>query len=443
MITIIGAGRSSVYLLEYLVKYSETTNRKMTVLDREMTVAMLDVQNYTHVEVQVVNLSNKELIGNLVQNSEIVVSMLPAALHMEIAYLCLKHSVHFASASYISEEMKSLHDEVKQKGLIFLNEMGLDPGIDHMSAMAIMDEVRQKGAEIKGFESYCGGLVADEDEGENPWKYKFTWNPANVVKAAQGPPAAFKSDEQLKLIPYHRIFSEIKSFTLSDGSKYDAYANRDSLAYISLYGLENCSDILRGTFRKEGFCEAWNVLVQAGATDSSLKLKWDSETRIGQWFAMFFDSGKLSTKEFLAREWKLSKEVIQKLDWIGLFSDEPLPLTEGTCAQVLEEILKPKWLLLDTDHDMVVMLHRIRYQFSGKSFLHLSEMKLKGESSLKTAMAKTVGLPLAMGVELILEKKIQNKGVLAPVHPEVYVPVLEKLKNFGIEFKDRVDELSA
>jgi saccharopine dehydrogenase-like NADP-dependent oxidoreductase len=363
-----------------------------------------------------------------------VVSLLPAALHIHIAKWCLQAHKHLATASYISEEMKALHTEAESKGLVFLNEMGLDPGIDHMSAMKMMDEIRAKGGIISGFKSYCGGLVADEDDGENPWKYKFSWNPRNVVLAAQGGPAVFLEHGQLKLLPYHQVFAMPINYGIPNYGQLEAYPNRDSLKYIELYHLNGVKDMIRGTFRKPGYCKAWQVLVDLGLCDDSQVLHLPTNTTMSEWLGMYLPAGAGNLKSKLQAYTQCSEDAIEKIDYLGFFSEEQIPMLTGTSAQILEEVLKLKWKLEASDKDLVVMLHKIDYNLNGQAHTQIASMVLKGESNTHTAMAKTVGLPLAIGVKLILENKISEKGVLAPVFEDIYLPVLEELKGFGIDF---------
>jgi len=359
---------------------------------------------------------------------------LPAALHIHIAKWCLQAHKHLATASYISDEMKALHSEAESKGLIFLNEIGLDPGIDHMSAMKMMDEIRAKGGVIDGFKSYCGGLVADEDDGENPWKYKFSWNPRNVVLAAQGAPAMFLEKGQLKLTPYHQVFAHPIKFDIPQYGQLEAYPNRDSLKYIELYHLHGVKDMVRGTFRKPGYCKAWQVFVDLGLCDDSQVLHLPANTTMSEWLGMYLPAGAGNLKSKLQAYTQCSEDAIEKIDYLGFFSEEQIPMLTGTSAQILEEVLKLKWKLEANDKDLVVMLHKIDYNLNGQAHTQIASMVLKGESNTHTAMAKTVGLPLAIGVKLILENKISEKGVLAPVFEDIYLPVLEELKGFGIDF---------
>ena len=363
-----------------------------------------------------------------------VISLLPAALHIHIAKLCLLHNKNMGTASYISDEMKGLNQEAISKGLIFLNECGLDPGIDHMSAMQMMDEIKADGGTITSFESYCGGLIANACDGDNPWKYKFTWNPRNVVLAGAGAPAQFLQNGQLKIVPYHQLFNHLEKFNIEGSGVYEAYPNRDSLKYRELYHLHDLDTMVRGTFRKEGYSKAWQALISLGLTDDTTTLYLKPGTSMKEWLSSYLKDGYSNIKNEVKVYTNCTDSEIKKLDWLGFFTEKPLPITTGTSAQILEEILKIKWKLEAEDKDLVVMLHKIGYTKNEESHHKIASMSIEGDSDTHTAMAKTVGLPLAIACKLILEGKIEGRGVLAPVSAEFYNPVLAELEGFGIRF---------
>ncbi|MES2617929.1 MAG: saccharopine dehydrogenase C-terminal domain-containing protein [Bacteroidota bacterium] len=433
-IVLFGAGRSSIYLVEYLQAWCVKNNYMLIIGDKDVQYVQDNVKEKDNLQFQTIDIFDHEKVEALIKISELVISLLPAALHMHIAHLCLDNHKHMATASYVSDEMKAIHDDAINKGLIFLNECGLDPGIDHMSAMQLMDNIKSKGGIINSFESYCGGLVANACDGDNPWKYKFSWNPRNVVVAGQGAPAQFLLDGQLKVLPYHQLFAYTKDFTIGNHGTFEAYPNRDSLKYRPLYGLDHIATMVRGTFRKQGYASAWQVLVVLGLTDDTTKLYYPQGTTMQQWLTTYMVHPYQDLKNAVKTATHCTDADIAKLEWLGLFGNEVLPLYEGTSAQILEEILKIKWLLLPNDRDMVVMLHKIGYQLNGENKAATSTLVIEGESNTHTAMAKTVGLPLAIACRLILENKISQRGVVVPVDCELYTPVLEELKGFGIHF---------
>lgn len=429
-----GAGRSSLYLIEYLQHWCNANSCSLLICDKDVSYVKQNIQNHdglTFIELDIFDVAKVEA---LIQDSRMVISLLPAALHIHIAKLCLQHNKHLGTASYISDEMKALHLAAKDKGLIFLNECGLDPGIDHMSAMQMMDAIKAEGGVINSFESYCGGLVANASDGDNPWKYKFSWNPRNVVLAGAGAPAQFLHNNELKMVPYHQLFKHIETFDIAGAGTYEAYANRDSLKYMALYNLEQVASMKRGTFRKKGYAAAWQVLVELGLTDDTTPLHLKENTTLSQWLATYLPNGHGDLKAEVKTLTHCTDTEIEKLEWLGLFGHTILPITQGTSAQILEEILKPKWHLNATDKDLIVMLHKIGYMQNGAQQWRSVHMTLEGASETHTAMAKTVGLPLAIACKLILENKIEARGVLAPVTSEFYQPILAELETYGIQF---------
>lgn len=435
-IVLFGAGRSSLYLIEYLQKWCVQNNVKLIVCDKDTSFAQQHIEDKNGLVSIDLDVFNIEQISTLIAESELVVSLLPATMHFHIAKLCLQFEKNLATASYISAEMQTLDEQVKAKGLIFLNEIGLDPGIDHLSAIKILDKLKAEGAKINSFESYCGGLVADSCDGDNPWKYKFSWNPRNVVLAGQGAPAQYKMDGSLKLIPYHQLFNHTKIFQVKNYGALEGYPNRDSLKYIALYGLDTIDTMVRGTLRKTGYCNAWQVFVSLGLTDDMAILEFAPNTSISTWLKSYMPTSLLDIKTQLKTYTQCNDEAIAKLEWLGFFTDEKLPLYKGTSAQILEELLKVKWLLKPEDKDMVVMLHRIQYSQQGQQKTILSSLVIEGKSNTHTAMSKTVGLPLAIACKLILEQKIQAKGVIAPLTAEFYTPILQELEANGIVFNE-------
>ena len=436
-VVLFGAGRSSIYLIEYLQKYLEEKGGELHIYDRDKKTILERTQGSAVSHAHSINITDVDLRKAAVSTADVVVSMLPASLHMLVAQDCLDLEKNFATASYISEEMKELDEAVKNKGLVFLNELGVDPGIDHLSAMEIIHSLKEQGAEITEFESFTGGLVAPENE-DNPWKYKFTWNPRNVVLASQGGAVKFIHNGKYKYIPYQKVFRRTEIVEIPEYGKYEGYANRDSLTYRETYGLEGVKTMYRGTFRRPGFCKAWNCFVQLGATDDSYTLV-NSENMTNRDFINTFlgyhptDSVELKLRMYLGIQ-QDDTELWEKLDWLGIFENTKIGLANATPAQILEHILKQKWELKPEDKDMILMWHKFTYLLKGEKKVHSTYLIVKGENDDHTAMAKTVGLPLAMGVRLILENKIPQKGVILPIYKEVYTPILEELKEWGVEF---------
>lgn len=437
-IVVLGAGRSSVYLLEYLDSKATEFNWKIKACDKDAAVLNSKIGHLQHTEAAVLDISDDDSLNALIEHSDIVVSLLPPAMHVEIARKCLYYSKHLATASYVSPQMKSFHEEAAGKGLVFLNEMGLDPGIDHMSAMSMIDHQRANGAELVSFESYCGGLVSTDSEGMNPWKYKFSWNPRNVVLAGQGGFSVFKKNGEQRLLPYNRLFAESETIHVEGLGTYDAYANRDSLAYESVYNLQHCSNIIRGTLRRKNFCKAWNVLVNLGFTENAtLFNNVASFEELTQ--ALTGKSIEQTFAQWLLEHNLIDPEIIQHFEWLANFKDIQTEKEPCTAADILQSMLEKAWELEASDKDEIVMIHRLGFHKDGKEYKVISSFSLLGEDSHKTAMAKTVGLPLAMGVRMILNGEISQKGIVIPVSSEMYTPVLKELSGFGIAFQEHTD----
>jgi len=440
-ILILGAGRSAVSLLDYLIDKSGQNNWKLLIADANPGAAKSLIGD-ADVDLVELDVNNDTRRLELISGADLVISMLPAFLHILVAKDCLKAGKNLITPSYVSKEMRDLEDEVKEKGLIFLNELGVDPGIDHMSAMKLLDEKREEGNEITCFESFTGGLVAPESD-NNPWNYKFTWNPRNVVLAGQGGAVKFKHNGKFKYIPYQRLFRRTEIIEIPEYGRFEGYANRDSLNYRKTYGLEGIPTIYRGTLRRVGFGRAWNIFVLMGMTDDSFTME-GSTTMTHREFTNSFlaynqhDSVELKLMHYMKLD--QDSEIIDKLKWLGIFDDEPIGLDKpSTPAQILQRILEKKWTLDPGDKDMIVMWHKLCYKKPGEKELKEinSSLVVIGDESPRTAMAKTVGLPVGMAARLVLSGEFDIHGVHIPTIPELYKPILAELEDHGIEFNER------
>ena len=439
-ILVIGAGRSSSSLITYLLNKSVAENLHITVADVSLVVAKSKIKNHKNGTAITLDISKKNEREKAIQKADIVVSMLPARLHLNVAKGCLKFNKNMVTASYISNEMKALNAEAIQKNLIFMNEVGLDPGIDHMSAMKVLDAIKEKGGKMLLFESFCGGLVAPESD-NNLWNYKFTWNPRNVVLAGQGGASKFLQEGKYKYIPYHKLFRRTEILAIDGYGKFEGYANRDSLKYKNVYGLNDILTLYRGTIRRVGFSRAWNIFVQLGMTDDSYTIE-DSENMSYRDFTNSFlayspsDSVELKLRHYL----KIDQDDIiwEKLLELNIFNaTKMVELKNATPAQILEKILKDSWTLKEEDKDMIVMQHLFGYELNGEKKQIVSSMVCIGDNQVYTAMAKTVGLPVAIATLKILNGDIKNSGVQIPIKKEVYSPILEELKQNGIVFTEK------
>lgn len=435
-ILVVGAGRSASTLIQYLLDFSEENDWLITVADFDLELAKKKVNNHTNAKAISFDVFDEEQRNDGIRNADIVVSMLPASMHILLAEDCVFQGKNMVTASYVSEEIAALNDKAVEKGVLLLNEIGLDPGIDHMSAKKVIDEIHADGGEIHTFKSFCGGLVAPKYD-TNPWNYKFTWNPRNVILAGQGT-AQFIRNGQYKYIPYQSLYSRTETMDVLEAGAFEGYANRDSLGYREAYDLADIPTIFRGTLRRPGYCEAWNVFVQLGMTDDTYRVSGLSNMTWRNFINSFlvFDEVK-TVEEKLQSNLSLSDEVIDKLKWLGIFEKIPIGLDNATPAQVLQKLLESKWSLEEEDKDMIVMQHQFHYQLKGEEKCMHSSLVLEGKNQIHTAMSMTVGLPVAIATKLILQGKIQLSGVQIPVMKEVYESVLEELKSFGIDFVEQ------
>ncbi|PRX52178.1 saccharopine dehydrogenase family protein [Salegentibacter salegens] len=442
-ILIIGAGKSTSVLIDHLLSKAGTEDLFLRIGDIDLENAKKACENKKHCEAFHLDVFNAESRESAVKNADIVISMLPARFHIEVAKACVKFKKNMVTASYISKDMKALNEEVKKNGLIFMNEIGVDPGIDHMSAMQVIDRIRDKGGKILLFESFTGGLVAPESD-TNLWNYKFTWNPRNVVVAGQGGVAEFIQEGKYKYIPYHRLFRRTEFLHIEGYGKFEGYANRNSLDYMSIYGLEDVLTLYRGTIRRVGFSRAWNMFVQLGMTDDSFTMK-DSESMSYRDFVnSFLPYSPTDTVELkLRHSLKIDQDDLmwEKLLELDLFNkDKKIGIKAATPAKALQKILMDKWSLAPDDKDMIVMYHKFGYELNGEKKQIDATMVHIGKDQTETAMAKTVGLPVAIVTLKILKGEITTPGVQLPIKKEVYEPILKELEKHNIVFKEKETE---
>lgn len=439
-ILIIGAGKSTSYLLKYLLDKSKSENFMVVLGDKNHDLAIERISNHPNGQAIPFDVFDDKQRAEEIQKADIVVSMLPASFHMEVAKDCLKFGKNMITASYVSKDLHELHEEVKAKNLLFLNEMGVDPGIDHMSAMQIIDRIKSDGGEMILFESFTGGLVAPESD-DNLWNYKFTWNPRNVVIAGQGGTAKFIQEGKFKYIPYHQLFRRTEFLEVDGFGRFEAYANRDSLKYQTIYGLENIRTMYRGTIRRVGYSKAWQIFVLLGMTDDSYTIE-DSETMSYRDFVNSFlpYSPSDSVELKLRHQLKIDQDDIlwDKLEELDLFNpNKRVGIKNASPAQILQKILIDKWTLKQDDKDMIVMYHKFGYKLQGSMRQIDATLVCKGENQTFTAMAKTVGLPVAIATLKVLNNKILEKGVRIPINKAIYEPILNELKGFDIIFKEK------
>ena len=439
-ILIVGAGKSTAALIGYLLEQAETENLKLRIGDLLLENAKKACKDHKRCEAFQLDIFNAASREAAVQSASIVISMLPARFHIEVARDCLRFGKSMVTASYISDEMQALDEEAKKKGLVFMNEIGVDPGIDHMSAMQVINRIREKGGKMVLFESFTGGLVAPESD-NNLWNYKFTWNPRNVVVAGQGGVAEFIQEGKYKYIPYQRLFRRTEFLEIEGYGKFEGYANRNSLKYQSVYGLDHVLTLYRGTIRKVGFSRAWNMFVQLGMTDDSFTMNNSEEMSYRDFINSFLPYSPSDSVELKVRHnLKIDQDDImwEKLIELDLFNpNKKIGIKDATPAMALQKILMDKWTLSEDDKDMIVMYHKFGFELNGKMHQIDATMVHVGENQRYTAMSKTVGLPVAIAAIMILNNEIKTPGVQLPIKKEVYEPILKKLENHGIIFKEK------
>ncbi len=435
-ILVIGAGLSTFSLIKYLLENADQNDWQVTVGDLMKESAEKVVNNHPRGKAIKFDIFDAEQAEEEIKNCDIVVSMLPARFHYLSANLCLRHNKNFVTASYVSPELKKMAAEAKEKGLIFLNEVGLDPGIDHMSTMRVLEKLKKENSKIEAFRSYTGGLVAPKYD-NNPWNYKFTWNPRNVVLAGQGV-AQFIEDGRYKYVPYHKLFERTIRLNVLNYGEFEGYPNRDSLQYRNLYGIDNIPTIIRGTLRRTGYSKAWNCLVQLGMTDDTYTIENSENLTYRQFTNSYlpYDTEK-TIEQKVADYLNITQDsyTMYQLRWLGLFNDNKVVgLKNVTPAKILQKLLEEKWNLDAEDKDMIVMQHIFNYtDKNDKKHLLKSSLVVEGKEN-ETSMAITVGTPVAIAVKLILQGKITTTGVHIPILPEIYEPILNELEQKGIKF---------
>ncbi|MDF2187872.1 saccharopine dehydrogenase C-terminal domain-containing protein [Paraflavitalea sp. CAU 1676] len=498
-ILVLGAGKSATCLIDHLIRTVQAHQWELTVADSNLALARAKTTNAPRTEAIALAVEDPDARRYWIAKSDMVISLLPPALHILVAQDCVHLGRNLLTASYVDENMAALGPAIREKGLLFLCEMGLDPGIDHMSAMQLIDRIRQSGGRITSFKSHCGGLE-DPGSDNNPWRYKISWNPRNVIMAGKSG-AVFKEDGQVIDMPYASLFNPNRVVQVPGLEQLAWYPNRDSLSYMPIYGLEDTPTFIRTTLRYPEFCFGWKNLIDLKLTDETSFYETDGMT-LQQFFREHFETHGFSewierqltarvaqTKQLLEKlqallhaeqevseadrkalqEFMMINDDGQLLDvnlnqiktqaaaavagqmheanlsmkqliYLGMDDNRTL-INKGRCsaADVLQFAAEMKLALGRNDKDMVVMMHEIGFETEAGLSNHItSTLVLSGEDTLRTAMAKTVGLPLAIAAELILLDKIQLRGLHIPILPELYDPVLEALRKQGIVFIEHI-----
>jgi saccharopine dehydrogenase-like NADP-dependent oxidoreductase len=498
-ILLFGAGKSSTFLIKYLKDLAENYQYQVTIADASFKNAQSKAGKHALVKAAGANAENETERSDLIKQADVVISLLPPALHYLVAVDCLRYSKHLLTASYTNEKILALKQQIESKNLLFLCEMGLDPGIDHMSAMQLIDKIKESGGKITSFKSHCGGLVAPESD-NNPWHYKISWNPRNIIVAGKAG-AVFKENGEIKHLEYEALFTNERIVPINKEMLLSYYPNRDSLSYIPVYHLEEADTFIRTTLRHPDFCFGWKNIIDLKLTDETTEYDTDNMS-IADFFKIHFDKfgfnewlnevlttrlsfakdimnnllqlieaenelqmegtkadetimlvngdGELNTlatddvKEkaaaALADKMHEASLILKQLFFLGLDSDELINQGKCTAAEVLQFIAEKKLALQSSDKDMVVMMHEIVYELNGSQKKIRSSLIVKGDDNVHTAMAKTVGLPLGIAAKLILNGSLTVTGLHIPVISSIYNPVLKELAKHGIEFQEEMEE---
>ncbi len=436
-IFVIGAGLSASTLIKYLLDHSDKYGWQITIGDKDCETALRKINGHPNGKAICFDVFDKKQCWDEVSKSDLVISMLPAHMHVLVAEDCIKLGKTMVTASYVSKEIRALDEQARQAGVLLLNEMGVDPGIDHMSAMRVIDGIQNNGFRLTAFRSFTGGLIAPKHD-NNPWNYKFTWAPRNVVLAGQGT-AQIIVNGMYKYIPYHKLFSRTQRINVLDYGEFEAYLNRDSLKYRSIYRLENIPTMVRGTLRRPGYCKTWNIFVQLGMTDDTYTLENSENMSYRDFLETFLRYyPNMTLEQNLAQYTGIAEDSMEmyRLRWLGIFdTKKKVGLKNASPAQILQQLLKEKWVFAEDDRDMIVMQHQFGFESEdGHKKKLLSSMVVEGEDHVHTAMSKTVGLPVAIAAKLILNGEIDMKGVHIPTAKEIYKPVLNELEDYDIRF---------
>jgi saccharopine dehydrogenase-like NADP-dependent oxidoreductase len=441
MITILvaGAGKSSNYLIQYLISNAPQQKWNIIIADGDPKAIAEKIKDSKHAKAAPIDITNPAERQPLVKAADIVISLMPPTLHIHLAKDCLEFKKNLITSSYISDEIKAMDKEVKEAGLMFMCEMGLDPGIDHMTANKIIHSIHRVAGSIYSFKSYCGGLIAPESD-DNPWHYKFSWNPKNVITAGFGGARYLSNGKEVE-IPYEKIFDNNKKIKVESLGNLAYYPNRDSIKYLESYDIPDIKTFIRATLRYPSFCAGWEALIKLGLTDQSDSFIKDGQTMASWLMAKTGCTSEAQLIQAVAAKVGVTSDskVVGMLQWLGLFSNQQLNNGMQCSGDILLDVLLDKWAMKPGDKDMVVMQHDFEYLHKGEKNSLVSTMVIKGETRELSAMAKTVGLPMGILGKMVLNKKIKYPiGVHIPNMPSVYKPVLTELAHYGISFTEEV-----
>jgi saccharopine dehydrogenase (NADP+, L-glutamate forming) len=437
-ILILGAGLVARPLVRYLL---DQPDFHVEVASRTVSKAVNLIDGHPQGTAKELNLKNEDSLRGEIENADLVISMVPYSFHPKVAKFCIDFNKHMVTTSYVSEIMQSLDAEAKRAGILILNEIGLDPGIDHMEAMRIIHDVEEKGGEISSFTSYCGGLPAPEAN-TNPFGYKFSWSPIGVLLAGKNS-AQYLKEGQQAFIPSENLFVDYSIIPIEGLGDFEGYPNRNSLPYIDLYGIKSTKTMLRGTLRNLGWCPTMKKIADIGLLDER-EADWSGLTYAEFMRKLMNKSPDADIREALSSHLEIppDSDIIQRFDWLGLLSEEPLAVTKGSALDILGARMLEKLQYEEGERDMIILQHTFDASYSEGSNERITSTLIDfGIPNGDSSMARTVGLPAAIATKLILEEKINKTGVHIPVQPEIYNPILKELKNMGISFKEKREDL--
>jgi saccharopine dehydrogenase-like NADP-dependent oxidoreductase len=443
-ILIIGAGRSSNVIIQYLLNTAKKYNWFVTVADAKPQLAIDKVNGHPNGRGTWLDVRKPGDRKDLIMRSDVVVSLLPPSLHYRLAKDCSKYKKYLVCASYVCRNLWRLNPQVIDTDLNFLSQEGLDAGIEPMASTKLVNDIREKGGKIISLRTFSGGVMAPGGA-NNPWDYRLSWNPRNIVLAGQGT-TQYIIKGKYKFLPYNRLFQQYRKIEIPQIGTYDSFANRDSLLFRKEFGLEDIPTLKRSTLRSDGFCDAWNAMVKLGMTDSHFPiLELDKMTYhdLFEAYLIGYKEGNMSLRDRVALSLgeELNSDVMQKLEWLGLFDRRRIRMSNASPAEILEDLLDKKMQLQKGDRDMVINMNMVKYQLKDKKYRIYSTMKLEGDADGDTAMSKFIGLPIGIMVKMIMRGQITSKGVSVQAQPQVYTAILEELKEHGIVFNNRIEEL--
>ncbi len=447
-VLVLGAGLSASYLIHHLLELSTELDGFVTVADLELGVAEAAVGKHPRGSAVQFDVNDSALRSTLIAKSDVVINMLlPAHQHL-VAWDCVAHGRHMLSVSYRDADLRALDQDAHRKGVLLLSELGLDPGLDHMSAMAMIDRVTAAGGRIVGFRSYGSGIPAPDQE-MGPLRYAITWNPRNVAMAGEAG-AQYMQGNKIKIVAFHHVFHHTWSVDVPGVGTLEAYPNRDSLSYMRSFGLEQVETMIRGTLRYPGWSETWAQIVRLGLSNETLRIPELGRRSYREVVEMFLplniDDPRIEQR--LARFLRISPtgQIMENLRWLGLLSDEPIGCEGETAVDMLVHVLNHKLPLLEGMRDMVILQHELEIAGEdGARRLATSTMVVRGDPHPTgfTAMARTVGLPTAIAVKLLLAGELSLTGSRIPTHRSIYEPVLREIASEGLAFDEVVQQQPA